>query len=147
MTYILGINCYHADSSACLLLDGKILVALEEERINRTKHWAGFPALAIRKCLESQGINIIDVDYVAINQDPFANILEKIKYTLFNRPNFNFYFEKLNNKIKKITILKIIESEIGKLKKDCKLINIEHHLSHIASAYFFSPFNRTRKNY
>jgi carbamoyltransferase len=142
MTYILGINCYHADSSACLLLDGKILVALEEERINRIKHWAGFPALAIRKCLESQGIDIIDVDYVAINQDPFANILKKIKYTLLNISNFNFYFEKLNNKIKKITILKIIETEIGKLKNDCKLINTEHHLAHIASSYYDSPYDK-----
>ena len=101
MTYILGLNCFHADSSACLLKDGKILIALEEERINRIKHWAGLPILSIKKCLESEGINIDNVDYVAINQNPTANILKKIKYTFLSKPNFNFYFEKLSNKIKR----------------------------------------------
>ena len=100
MTYILGVNCYHADSSACLLLNGKIIVALEEERINRIKHWAGFPLLSIKKCLEFGAINIGDIDYVAVNQDPKANILKKIKYTLLSKPNFKFYFQKFNNKLK-----------------------------------------------
>ena len=71
MTYILGLNCYHADSSACLLKDGKVLIALEEERINRIKHWAGFPALSIKKCLEFEGINIDNVDE-ALKLNPFG---------------------------------------------------------------------------
>jgi carbamoyltransferase len=141
MTYILGLNCYHADSSACLLFDGKILVALEEERINRTKHWAGFPVLSIKKCLESEGINIEDVDYVALNQDPTANIIQKMKYVLLNKPKLNFYFEKLSNKIKRLNILQKIEIEIGRLKKNCKLINVEHHLSHLASSYYDSQYD------
>jgi len=142
MTYILGVNCYHADSSACLLLNGKIIVALEEERINRIKHWAGFPLLSIKKCLEFGAINIGDIDYVAVNQDPKANILKKIKYTLLSKPNFKFYFQKFNNKLKRLNILSLIETEIGKLKQDCKLINIEHHLSHIASSYYDSSYDK-----
>jgi carbamoyltransferase len=143
MTYILGLNCYHADSSACLLFDGKILVALEEERINRTKHWAGFPVLSIKKCLESQGINIGDIDYVAINQDPAANIIHKMKHVFLSKPNLNFYFDKLSNKIKRLSILKEIETEIGRLKKNCKLIKVEHHLSHLASSYYDSQYDNS----
>jgi carbamoyltransferase len=143
MTYILGLNCFHADSSACLLKDGKISIALEEERINRIKHWAGLPILSIKKCLESEGINIDNVDYVAINQNPTANILKKIKYTFLSKPNFNFYFEKLSNKIKRQNILKLIESRIGKLNKNCKLINVEHHLSHVASSYYDSHYDKS----
>jgi carbamoyltransferase len=140
MTYILGLNCYHADSSACLLKDGKILVALEEERINRIKHWAGFPILSIKKCLEFEDINIENVDYIAINQNPTANILRKIRFFFLNKPNLSLYFQKLNNKIKRLNVLKLIELEIGKLNQNCKLINIEHHLSHIASSYYDSPY-------
>ena len=143
MTYILGLNCFHADSSACLLKDGKISIALEEERINRIKHWAGLPILSIKKCLEFEGINIDNVDYVAINQNPTANILKKIKYTFLSKPNFNFYFEKLSNKIKRQNILKLIESRIGKLNKNCKLINVEHHLSHVASSYYDSHYDKS----
>lgn len=143
MTYILGLNCYHADSSACLLKDGKVLIALEEERINRIKHWAGFPTLSIKKCLEFEGINIDNVDYVALNQSPAANILKKIKYIFLSKPNLNFYFEKLNNKIKRQNILKLIEFKIGKLKQNCKLINVEHHLAHLASSYYDSPYDKS----
>jgi carbamoyltransferase len=143
MTYILGLNCYHADSSACLLKDGKVLIALEEERLNRVKHWAGFPALSIKKCLEFEGINIDNVDYVALNQSPTANILKKIKYIFLSKPNLNFYFEKLNNKIKRQNILKLIEVKIGKLNQNCKLINVEHHLAHLASSYYDSPYDKS----
>jgi carbamoyltransferase len=143
MTYVLGLNCYHADSSACLLKDGKVLIALEEERINRIKHWAGFPALSIKKCLEFEGINIDNVDYVALNQSPAANILKKIKYIFLSKPNLNFYFEKLNNKIKRQNIFKLIELKIGKLKQNCKLINVEHHLAHLASSYYDSPYDKS----
>ena len=143
MTYILGLNCFHADSSACLLKDGKVLVALEEERINRLKHWAGFPVLSIKKCLELGGVSIENLSYVAINQSPAANILEKVKYLFFNKPNLNFYFEKLNQKIKRQNILELIELKIGKLNKNCKLINVEHHLSHLASSYYDSPYDKS----
>ena len=121
MSYILGINCYHADSSACLLLDGKVIIALEEERINRVKHWAGFPVLSIKKCLQFANININDIDYVAINQNTRANLFSKFKYTVFNLENYNFYLNKIKIKIDRSNILKKIETVIGKLNKNCKL--------------------------
>ena len=103
---ILGINAYHADSSACLLIDGEIKVAIEEERINRKKHWAGFPILAIRKCLENQNISLEDIDQVSVNQNFFSNFLYKAKFLVMNKPNLNFYINKFRSKVKKKKYIK-----------------------------------------
>ena len=70
MTYILGLNAYHGDSSACLLKDGRLLAAAEEERFRRIKHWAGFPTESIRYCLNEAGIRLSNVAHIAINRDP-----------------------------------------------------------------------------
>ena len=67
--YILGINAYHGDSSCCLIKNGIVLCAIEEERIRRIKHWAGFPSKAIQFCLEDAGITIQDVDHITISRD------------------------------------------------------------------------------
>ena len=75
--YILGINAYHGDSSACLIKDGKLIAALEEERIRRIKHWAGFPSESIKFCLNFAGIGIKDINYIAIGRKPKAHTLEK----------------------------------------------------------------------
>ena len=75
MTYILGINAFHGDSSACLVKDGALVAAVEEERFRRVKHWAGFPTEAIRYCLSAEGIGLSHVDHVAINRNPKAHHL------------------------------------------------------------------------
>ena len=71
---VLGINAFHGDSSACLLRDGVLVAAAEEERFRRIKHWAGFPSESIRYCLAEAGIRLAEVDHVAINQDSKANL-------------------------------------------------------------------------
>ena len=71
--YILGVNSHHGDASACLLKDGVLVAAVEEERFRRIKHWAGFPSLAIQYCLDEENISIEDVEHIAINSDPKAN--------------------------------------------------------------------------
>ena len=76
--YILGINAFHGDSSACLIKDGILIAAAEEERFRRIKHWAGFPSEAIKWCLLEAGINLEDVNHVALNQDVKANLSKKI---------------------------------------------------------------------
>jgi carbamoyltransferase len=86
---ILGLNAFHADSSAALVRDGKLVAAAEEERFRRIKHWAGFPSQAIAYCLSEAGIRLSDVDHVAFNQDSRANLLRKIRYTLLNRPSID----------------------------------------------------------
>lgn len=140
---ILGINAYHPDSSACLLVDGKIKIAIEEERINRIKHWAGLPILSIKKCLEDQKILISDVNFVAINNSPYSNLSSKLKYLIKNRPYFNFYLKRFKNFYKKKNILNILSDNFGRLNNHCKLIGIDHHLSHLASAYYDSPFENS----
>ena len=76
--YILGLNAYHADSSAALLKDGVLIAAIEEERFLRVKHWAGFPAEAIKFCLSDAGITLDQVDHIAIGRDPKAKLLKKL---------------------------------------------------------------------
>ena len=66
---ILGLNAYHGDSSACIVRDGKLIAAAEEERFRRIKHWAGFPSEAIRSCLAEAGVGLDAIEHVAINQD------------------------------------------------------------------------------
>ena len=76
--YILGINAYHGDASACLLSDGKIICATEEERFTRVKHWSGFPSESIKFCLADADITIDQIDYVTFSRDPKAKFLKKI---------------------------------------------------------------------
>ena len=95
MRYILGINAFHADSSACLLVDGKPVAAVEEERFRRIKHWAGFPVKSIQYCLESENISAADLDAVAINSDPASARLHKIKYVLSGKSGIDLVLEKL----------------------------------------------------
>src|SRR5713101_7069386 len=83
-TYILGLNSYHADASAVLLKDGELVAAVTEERLNRVKHFAGFPALAIREVLDIAGIGIEDVDHLGISKDNKANLLAKLGFAAKN---------------------------------------------------------------
>lgn len=140
--YILGINAYHGDSAACLLKDGKVINAIEEERIRRIKHWAGFPSEAIKFCLEDAGITIKDVDYITIGRNPSAHLGKKIVSSLKKLANFNFIKDRVSN-IKKVTSLKSeVAKALGVDEKDIRaeIKHVEHHRSHMGSAFFASPF-------
>ena len=95
--YILGINAYHADSSACIIKDQNLIFAIEEERIRRIKHWAGFPILSIKNCLDKANIILSDVDYICINSDPKANLIKKILHIVKYRPSFKLILNKFKN--------------------------------------------------
>src|ERR1700736_1533096 len=95
--YILGINAYHAGASACLIRDGEIVAAAEEERFRRIKYWAGFPTLAIQYCLAAGGITAAELDHVGISRDPGAHLHRKALYALRRRPNFDFVRNRLGN--------------------------------------------------
>ena len=81
---ILGLNINHPDSSACLIVDGKILFAVEEERYSRVKHHSGFPIKAIEECLLNGKLNINEVDFVTLNTNFYSNFFEKIKFSIKN---------------------------------------------------------------
>ena len=78
MTAILGLNAFHGDAAAALVVDGKLVAAAEEERFTRVKHVAGFPSLAAAWCLEEAGLGARDLDHVAIGRDPRANLGAKL---------------------------------------------------------------------
>src|SRR2546425_1925086 len=136
---IVGLNAYHGDSSACVVIDGKIVAAAEEERFRRIKHWAGFPSEAIRYCLDEVGAAPEDVAHVAINQDSRANLLEKISYTLARRPSLDMVLDRLRNKQKRAGVDDELAGVFGRPWRG-EVHGVEHHLAHLGSAFLVSPF-------
>lgn len=137
---ILGINAYHGDSSACLVKDGVLIAAAEEERFRRVKHWAGFPSEAIKYCLKEAGIELGQVDHVAINQDGKANLWKKIGFTLAKRPGLALVLDRIRNKRERASVRDEFEREFGKGQFVGTLHEVEHHLAHLSSAFYVSPF-------
>src|SRR5438270_830879 len=82
MRAVLGLNAYHGDAAAALVVDGELVAAAEEERFNRVKHCAGFPAAAARWCLEDAGLRASDLDHIAVSRDPRANLGRKLLRTI-----------------------------------------------------------------
>ena len=143
--YILGLNAYHGDSSACIFKDGKLIAAIEEERIRRIKHWAGFPSESIKFCLDECGISIQEVDNITISRDPSANIYNKITHSLKNLISFKVLKDRLAN-TKKVGSIKSELASVFGIKEDeikAQIVNVEHHKSHMASAFFASPFEES----
>ena len=143
MTFILGINAFHADAAASLIYNGKVIAAAEEERFRRIKHWAGFPSEAISWCLDDAGITLSQVDHIAINSLPKANRWRKILYTLNNRPNLFFLIDRWKNKRERAGLEDQLIAAFPDYDSSSKLHFIEHHRAHMASAYFASPFDKS----
>ncbi len=140
--YILGINAYHADSSAVLLKDGELLVAVEEERFRRIKHWAGFPTEAIAKCLEIAGITGNDIAHIGLSRDPKANLLRKASFAFRNRMKLANIVNRTRNLRKVHEVQVPIAQALGLPRSALPRIHfVEHHPAHLASAFFVSPFN------
>tara|TARA_B110000261_G_scaffold163187_1_gene208621 strand:+ start:104 stop:1840 length:1737 start_codon:yes stop_codon:yes gene_type:complete len=141
---ILGISAYHFDSSACLLINGKLVGAISEERLGRRiKHDSSFPINAIKFLLESNNISIENVDYVAVGQDKSKNLLAKINYSLTDIKNSYPAFLNSAKKLSKVNSIKdeLKDLIIDKKKKiKFKVTRVEHHLAHTASSYLLSSF-------
>src|ERR1700676_3193658 len=136
---ILGINAYHGNASPALLSDGKLIAAVEEERFNRVKYAAGFPAAAIRYCLQEAGITLSDIDHVAVPRDPCARLATKLFYAL-RMPSFARERIKVLQKFTGIpqALAAVFDSDPARLKS--LFHRVEHHKAHLASSYFVSPF-------
>lgn len=104
MPSILGINAYHGDASAALVIDGQLIAAVEEERFNRIKHWAGFPAESIRWCLAQGGVAPEDLDHVAISFDPRANVGKRLSYVVHHRPSLRAIVDRLKRQGKTLSL-------------------------------------------
>lgn len=142
MICILGINAFHADASAALVIDGKVVAAAEEERFRRIKHWAGFPSESIIWLLKDAGLSLSDVGHVAINTKPNANFFRKIAYTLINKPDPGFILQKIKNKKERVGIDSQLRQAIPNQPLSADLHFVEHHRAHLASAFYASPFRQ-----
>jgi carbamoyltransferase len=138
---ILGLNLNHPDASACIIVDGKLITAVEEERLNRVKHYSGFPIRAITECLIDAGLTINDVKYVAINSNPSSQLHQKFNYLVKNYKYWPSFFHILKSKIKFKTInnsnFRQIEGVISS-GNGGKVLKFDHHLCHMASSLY--PF-------
>ena len=138
---ILGINAYHANASAAIVGDGRLLAAVEEERLNRVKYAAGLPARAIRYCLDQAGVKLSEVDHIAIPRDPLARWGTKLRYAML-MPRFAFDRARVMVRFAGIRDDLAAAFEIAPESIRGRFHRIEHHTAHLASAYFVSPFER-----
>ena len=125
-----------------LVRDGELVVALEEERFRRVKHWAGFPSESIRRCLEIGGISGAEVSHVAISRDPKANLLRKAAFAISNGMKLSNIVNRTRNlrKVHDVDDELAVSLGVGKDKLP-KIHFVEHHPAHLASAFFVSPFD------
>src|SRR5262245_16981012 len=137
---ILGLNAYHGDSSVCLLRDGRLVAAAEEERFRRVKHWAGLPTEAIQFCLREANIQLSDVDHIAINRNPKVNRLRRLAYVVSRRPSVGLVLDRLRNIGKVAGVEQALTQLFPRQRFRAKVHHIEHHLAHLASAFLVAPF-------
>ncbi len=138
---ILGLNAYHGDSAAALVKDGKLIVAAEEERFRRVKHWSGMPSESIRWCLQDAGLKLGDVDHIAINRNPKVNNLRRMLYVLRKRPSLGLMLKRFGNIRRAASFEEQVESAFPGEKMRAQVHHVEHHLAHLASGFLVSGFD------
>ena len=142
MPAILGINAFHGDASASLVIDGQLIAAVEEERFNRIKHWAGFPSESIRWCLEAGGIKAADLEHVAISFSPRANAGKRLAFVLKNRPSLRAILDRLRRQGKTLGLEEQFAQAVGLQRQEIRaqFHRIEHHQTHVAAGFLISPY-------
>ncbi|MHB8246198.1 MAG: carbamoyltransferase family protein [Acidimicrobiales bacterium] len=139
---VLGINAYHGDASAAVLVDGEVVAAVEEERFTRIKHQAGFPDQAVRWCLAEVGAEPGDVDHIGISRDPLRHLRQKFEWTMRGRPNPRLLLQRLGTQRKLLSLRdalgKAFHCEPDMIR--ARLHRVEHHRAHLGSTLFCSPF-------
>ncbi len=166
--YVLGLNAFHGDSAAALLDEGRFVCGVEEERLNRIKHWAGFPAGAVRAVLADAGATLSDIEHAAISRDPGAHLLDKALFAFRRRPGLDAIRSRLANHRRVKDVASLLNSSLtpgpspasgeggpfsplhmgergGASSAGVRFFrgtvhNVEHHRAHLASAFFVSPF-------
>src|SRR5437899_4699283 len=137
---ILGLNAYHGDSAACLFVDGKLVAAAEEERFRRIKHWAGLPTQAINYCLTEAGLDLRDIDHIAVNRKPGVNNWRRLQFVVTHWPHPKLMWQKIKNIRSAASVKETLETTY-RLELKATVHHVEHHLAHLASAYLVSGFN------
>ncbi len=139
---ILGINAYHGDASAALVVDGQLVAAVEEERFNRIKHWAGFPIQSIQYCLDYAGLKIQDVDHVAVSFNPKANFFKRLGFVATHWPSLSAIVDRLKRQGKTLGLEDQLAQGLGVDRSTIRaqFHRIEHHQTHVAAGFLISPF-------
>jgi carbamoyltransferase len=147
MTAILGLNAFHPDASACLVIDGQLVGAVAEERLgSRSKHTMAFPENAIRWLLEDAGIKLAEISHVAVARAPNSNVLAKAGYALSNpKVGIDAAARFFSRQKETAATLKSLPEICGEdpAKVNYQIYNVEHHLAHIASSYYLSDFENS----
>lgn len=136
---LLGINAYHANASAAIVVDGRLIGAVEEERLNRVKYAAGLPARAIRWCLETAGAKLTDVDHIAVPRDPWARLGTKLRFAA-RMPRFAYDRLRVMRRFSGIHEDLAAAFDLDPQKLRATFHRVEHHTAHMASAFFVSPY-------
>jgi carbamoyltransferase len=137
---IVGLNAFHADASACVVRDGVLVAAAEEERFRRIKHWAGFPTEAIKWCLSEAGAELADIDHVALNQDSRASLWKRTEFLVKTRPDFGLVLDRIRTRKERAGADQLLEQMLPGQKFKGKVHGVEHHMAHLSSAFHVSPF-------
>lgn len=141
---VLGLNLFHSDASAALIENGEVVFAVAEERLNRVKHFAGVPVRSIRACLDAAGVEIGDLDHVAVGRDARANRGKKVRYALAHPqrlPNL-IGMRGRREGMDDLRTLLAEALEVDAEQVRCTEHHVEHHLAHVASAYYCSGWER-----
>ncbi len=136
---ILGINAYHANAAAAVVVDGRLIAAVEEERLNRVKYAAGLPARAIQFCLDQAGVKLTEVDHIAIPRDPWARLGTKLRFAM-RMPRFALDRARVMRRFAGIREDLAAAFDLAPEAMRAQFHRIEHHRAHMASAFFVSPF-------
>ena len=148
MTSILGISAFYHDSAACILINGKIIAAAQEERFTRIKHDSNYPANAVEFVLDYSGLKISEIDHVIFFEKPFLKFERLLETYVAFAPNGYLQFTKsmpiwLKDKLfQKKKLINHLKSHDDNFRSENKLYFSEHHLSHAASAFYPSPFEK-----
>ena len=140
---VLGINAFHADAAAVLLRDGEILSGIEEERLNRCKHWSGFPRRAIDTVLAEGGATLADVHAVALSRDPRRRLLPRLLFAIRRARAGGALRSRLLNVARLAAVRARLRSVRGGERFAGRIHRVEHHRAHLASAFYCSPFEET----
>jgi len=137
---ILGINAYHANAAAAIVVDGRLIAAVEEERLNRVKYAAGLPARAIQFCLDQAGAKLAEVDHIAVPRDPWARLGTKLRFAV-RMPRFALDRVRVMRRFAGVREDLAAAFELAPDAIRAQFHRIEHHRAHLASTFFVSPFD------
>src|SRR4051812_26415873 len=143
MPAILGLNAYHGDAAAALVVDGQLVAAAEEERFTRVSHAAGFPSLAAAWCLADAGIRPDELDHVAVARDRWANLGARVRRRVGDRPRVSYLRRRLSDRVQTANPEHALTEALGLQRNElrARFHAVEHHRAHAASAFFASPFD------